>query len=151
VQQDDRRAAPRSGVDVTHVEHAGVDLAHCPDNDSVEVVTDISRSYRDARGCGHRFEDHVDHGLRLRDHDHVRTVDLGDRRAGAFRHRTGDVGAGRDSLIEKLRLQPRLPGAALIDQQLRVRTRVRRVLSVFARRLRPRLPAVSAGSARCAR
>ena len=35
------------------------------------------------------------HGLGLRDHDHVRAVDLGDRRAGPLRHRADDVGPGR--------------------------------------------------------
>src|ERR1700751_4755022 len=42
-----------------------------------------------------RLEDHVGHGLRLGDHDHVRALDLCDFRAGPLGFRADDVGAGR--------------------------------------------------------
>ena len=38
--------------------------------------------------------DHLGDGLWLRDHDHVRAVDLGDRGAGALGVGADDVGAG---------------------------------------------------------
>src|SRR5580765_6806813 len=65
-----------------------------PNPVSGSVVTDTSPSDRHARHRGHGIEDHVRHGLRLRDHDHVRPVELRDLGAGALRHRTGDVGSG---------------------------------------------------------
>ena len=42
----------------------------------------------------HRLEDHVCDDIGLRHHDHVRAVDLGDRRARPLRHRADDVGPG---------------------------------------------------------
>ena len=41
-----------------------------------------------------RLPDHVGDGLRLGDHDHVRSLDLGDCRSGALGHGTDDVAAG---------------------------------------------------------
>ena len=44
---------------------------------------------------GESFHDHVGHDLRLRDHDHVRALDLGYLRAGSLRLKADQVGARR--------------------------------------------------------
>src|SRR5947207_14515284 len=41
-----------------------------------------------------RLPDHVGDGLRLGDHDHVGSLDLGDRRPGTLGHGTDDIAAG---------------------------------------------------------
>jgi hypothetical protein len=120
--------------------------------------------------------DHVDHPQRQRQQLTTGRRQLDRRKrlpasAGARPH------AGRHALVEQLRLQPLLPSGALVDQRLaqpharaqlqNLRRRDPRLRSsraanslssssqsarsVFARRLRPRLAAVSAGSARWAR
>ena len=55
------------------------------------------RSDSDADGSDgrHGLQDHVGHGLRLRDHDHVGALDFRDLGAGPLRHRAGQVGAER--------------------------------------------------------
>src|SRR3954452_16983526 len=59
------------------------------------AVIGISRPDRGRRDRRQRLEDHFGHGLRLRDHGHVRAVDLGDLAPRPFRHRTDDLGARR--------------------------------------------------------
>src|SRR5450755_4817186 len=77
---------------VCTIQNAGIDLLK-----STHVVREATNYWSPTRLAdgGDRTEDHIRDGLRLRDHDHVGALDLGNRGPGAPGHSPDDIGTGR--------------------------------------------------------